>query len=344
MKTIYIVSESFDKNDGQGVYKLAHYLYEGLSKITKVEKIEIGHETNPIRYILNTTIFTASHIYDKEAIYIFMCPELAWASKGLKNSFVVVEDLLPINFEGERKKSFVKFWKYCWNRAKQSNLISISNHTKSDILYNLYPEEDYIPEEIEDNIKNIALGVDKEQFKPKGNNNKIFTIGYVGGFGKRKNVEMVIEVAKLLPQFKFKIAGKGGNYEYLKSISPSNVRFVGYIDEKDLCDYYNSLDLFLYPDLMDGWSLPVQEAMACGVPSIVHNDSVFEEVISKDKTFAGVESNMRDQFDVKDKILKLISDKNELDELKKNCLIVSKEYDWKKTAKEYYNYLKEKIK
>ncbi len=258
MKTIYIVCESFDKNQGQGVFKFAHYLYEGLKKYTNVKKIEIDKASNRFQYVYNVTKGVLNKCKDKNGIYLFMCPEYDWAKKYLKNSYVVVEDMLAITYSGERDWKFVQFWKMCWNRAKKQKLISISEATKKEIIDNIYEKEFkeneelyYIPDYMWNSIKNIYLGVDKKQFKPlKTKKNKIFTVGYVGGFGKRKNVEMILKVAELLPDIQFKIAGKGGNIKYLESIAPRNVEFLGYVDEKDLCKFYNSLDLFLFPDFL----------------------------------------------------------------------------------------------
>ena len=344
MKTIYLVCESFDKNDGQGVFKLAHYLYEGLSKYTKVEKIELEKSKNGIQRVYNLTRGALKKCVDKEGIYLFLCPEYSYASKFLKNSYVIVEDLLPILHEGERKKSFVMFWKYCWNIAKKQNIITISKETQGNILDNLYPNQytTVLPDFIEDKIKNIYLGVDKELFKPiKKVTNKIFTVGYVGGFGNRKNVKFILEVARRLPKIKFKIAGKGGNYEELKSNAPKNIEFIGYIDEKNLGDYYNSLDLFLYPDLIDGWALPIVESMACGTPVLVHHTGVFYEVVNENNNMV---ADMENSKEVSSRILELSKDKMQLNNLKKDCLKRAKDFDWNKTIKEYYNFIIKKNK
>ena len=360
MKTIYIVCESFNKNQGQGVFKFAHYLYEGLSKYTKVKKIEIDKATNRLQYIYNVTYGALKKCKDKNGIYLFMCPEYAWASKYLKNSYVVVEDMLTVTFPGERDWKFVKFWKMCWNRAKQQKLISISEATKKEIIENIYADEFkqneelyYIPDYMWDSIKNIYLGVDKKQFYPMKNKKEHthFRVGYVGGYGKRKNVEMILKVAKLLPDIMFKIAGKMPQTLKDKSLSLNNVLFVGYVDEKDLCEFYNSLDLFLFPDLKDGWSLPVSEAMTCGIIPVVHKDccGVFEEIVyprsktihTDEKTCCGIEVDMNNANEIASSILTLFNKPNEMKRLKSLCLKYSKEFDWNKTAKQYYNFIKE---
>ena len=358
MKTVYIVSESFSKNEGQGVFKFAYYLYEGLSKYTKIKKIEIGKATNRLQYIYNVTYGVLKKCKDKNGIYLFMCPEYAWASKYLKNSYVIVEDMLTVTFPGERDWKFVKFWKMCWNRAKKQKLISISKATKKEIIENIYAEEFkqnkelyYIPNHMWDSIKNIYLGVDKKQFYPMKNKHTRFCVGYVGGYGKRKNIEMILKVAKLLPDIMFQIAGKMSQTLKNKSLSLNNVLFVGYVDEEDLCKFYNSLDLFLFPNLKEGWGLPVSEAMTCGIIPIVHKDRMgaFEEIIyprseiihADEKTCCGIEVDMNNANEVASSILTLFNKPNEMKRLKSLCLTYSKDFDWNKTVKEYLKYMKE---
>lgn len=358
MKTIYIICESFDKNQGQGVFKFAHYLAEGLSKYTKVKKIEIDKATNRFQYIYNVTYGVLKKCKDRNGIYLFMCPEYSWASKYLKNSYVIVEDMLLVTFPGERDWKFVKFWKMCWNRAKKQKLISISEATKKEIIENIYASDFkqkeelyYMPNYMWNSVKNIYLGVDKNQFYPtKGKIKHIkFNIGYVGGYGKRKNVEMILEVAKRLPNITFQIAGKMPFK--LKDNAPDNVVFVGYVDEKDLCKFYNSLDLFLFPDLKDGWSLPISEAMTCGIVPIVHKDccGVFQEIVyprseiahKDERACCGIEVDMNNVADIVLSILKIKNNPKEMKRLTNLCLKYSKEFNWNKTAKEYYKFIKQ---
>ncbi|HLD90740.1 MAG TPA: glycosyltransferase, partial [Patescibacteria group bacterium] len=149
----------------------------------------------------------------------------------------------------------------------------------------------------------------------------------------------------------FKIAGKMPQTLKDKSLSLNNVLFVGYVDEKDLCEFYNSLDLFLFPDLKDGWSLPVSEAMTCGIIPVVHKDccGVFEEIVyprsktihTDEKTCCGIEVDMNNANEIASSILTLFNKPNEMKRLKSLCLKYSKEFDWNKTAKQYYNFIKE---
>ena len=54
--------------------------------------------------------------------------------------------------------------------------------------------------------------------------------------------------------------------------------FTGFVDEADLPALYSAAQLFVFPSLMEGFGLPVLEAMACGTPVITADGSSLREV------------------------------------------------------------------
>jgi glycosyltransferase involved in cell wall biosynthesis len=71
------------------------------------------------------------------------------------------------------------------------------------------------------------------------------------------------------------VSGHGtGVYEdYLKSLSrplaaQGRIKFVGYVSDDDLLDYYNAADYFILPSQNEGASVSIIKALACGIPVI----------------------------------------------------------------------------
>jgi len=58
-----------------------------------------------------------------------------------------------------------------------------------------------------------------------------------------------------------------------------SVSFVGEVDENELCSLYSGADLFVFPSKIEGFGLPVIEAMACGTPVICSNASSLREIV-----------------------------------------------------------------
>lgn len=57
-----------------------------------------------------------------------------------------------------------------------------------------------------------------------------------------------------------------------------SVRFLDFVEEKDLVGLYYGADIFIYPSLYEGFGLPVLEAMYCGIPVITSKTTSLPEV------------------------------------------------------------------
>jgi glycosyltransferase involved in cell wall biosynthesis len=77
--------------------------------------------------------------------------------------------------------------------------------------------------------------------------------------------------------------GKGWDYANIfQEVSrlglEADVVFAGYVADEELPWWYRAAAVFAYPSLMEGFGLPVAEAMACGVPVVTANVSALPEV------------------------------------------------------------------
>lgn len=104
------------------------------------------------------------------------------------------------------------------------------------------------------------------------------TVLFVGRLVKKKRVDLVLDAARLAPEVDFVICGK--DTEQLETDLP-NVRVIGKVDQSVLRDVYTSAELFLLPSEGEGFPLSVQEALACGLPVIVTDDSTNREYMDE---------------------------------------------------------------
>jgi glycosyltransferase involved in cell wall biosynthesis len=61
-----------------------------------------------------------------------------------------------------------------------------------------------------------------------------------------------------------------------------NVRCLGSLERSEVVPYYQGADLFVLPSVGEGFPLVVQEAMACGTPTLISEDTA--------QGMAGIES------------------------------------------------------
>lgn len=116
-----------------------------------------------------------------------------------------------------------------------------------------------------------------------------FTVGYMGALAFRKNVIFALKTAKKIigkeKNVKFLVYGSGAEKEnlmgYKSENNLSNVSFMGFAQEEKLMQIYDSFDLFFYPSLEEGSSLPILDAQARGLPVIVLKDNNMDEEVTR---------------------------------------------------------------
>lgn len=120
---------------------------------------------------------------------------------------------------------------------------------------------------------------------------------YVGGYDVRKNVEMLIhaysEACGELPDPPaLVLAGRIPNRLHPTlcdvrgslaghSFGKGRVVCPGYIEPVDLPAVYAGAELLVFPSQMEGFGYPALEAMSCGCPAIVADNSSLPEVVTE---------------------------------------------------------------
>ena len=117
--------------------------------------------------------------------------------------------------------------------------------------------------------------------------------------------------------------------EKLKSYKYRNdVVMTGYVDDRELVQLIGSAYGMVYPSLLEGFGVPVLEAMRCDVPVITSANSSMQEIAKDAALYADANSHT----DMADKMMLLYKDEN----LRKELIIkgrqIAKQYNWDKTA------------
>ena len=93
---------------------------------------------------------------------------------------------------------------------------------------------------------------------------------------------------------------------------------------------YRGADLFVYPSLLEGFGLPVIEAMACGIPAVLARAASLPEIAGD----AALYFNGTDEAELAGQMERALSDAALRKELIQKGLERSKLFDWRETARQ----------
>ena len=105
---------------------------------------------------------------------------------------------------------------------------------------------------------------------------------YVGNAYPHKNITLLIEAfKKVRAERDIELVCIGRDdffYEKLENKKGEGVHFLHNVDDKTLFDYYKNAKLFVMPSLMEGFGLPILEAMHLSCPVVSSNTPALKEV------------------------------------------------------------------
>jgi glycosyltransferase involved in cell wall biosynthesis/predicted SAM-dependent methyltransferase len=186
-------------------------------------------------------------------------------------------------------------------------------------------------------FRNMDIGAEQKQqlLKHYGINHPF--VMYSGGSDSRKNLPRLIRAYANLPQALRKshqllIVGTipDSIIQELKEVAYSGgmrdveLIFTGYVNDRELAQFYNLCKLFVFPSWHEGFGLTVLEAMSCGAAVIGSNTTSLPEVINKkDALFDPFSTES-----IAQKIAFALQDLDWLTQLREHGLRQAKKFSW----------------
>lgn len=280
---------SSDKSKSMKIYALN--LYENLKKINTSDNINLMvPETTNLPFFKD--------IIFKELIYplninqnetdIFHITDHSYGSLAYSlppsKTVITCHDLNALELKQQSSKlgrtrfSFnVEALKYC------KNIITNSEYTKNTIIKHF---------KINTPITVVPLGLNKEIYK----GNDVFShvskkkycpqrdrkyLLHVGHSNAVKNIESILETLVNLPSkyIFIKVGEFTSNQEtfILEHKLSSRINQYMNLDSNELRKIYHAADILVFPSFIEGFGLPIIEAMACGLPVITSNTTAMPE-------------------------------------------------------------------
>jgi len=220
-------------------------------------------------------------------------------------------------------------------------VIAVSEYTRKDILKYIgdfgkkvtvvYEAAD---KRFGDSVSIKAINDTRTKFGIK-NEYVLFT----GFLEPRKNLERLLEAfAKIkedVPHDLVMTGAKGwwydSTYKKVESLGiAGRVIFTGYVSDHELPSLYAGAALFAFPSLYEGFGISVLEAICCGTPVLVSNNTSLPEVAGE----AGVYVDPYDVGDISMKLKKVLVNPAERAALKRKCPKVKINFSWEKAARQ----------
>ena len=232
---------------------------------------------------------------------------------------------------------------------RAAKILTLSEHTRRDVIdtYGIEPSR----------ITAIPLAA-PGHFYPVEDNRELQRVRHtygidgqyilsVGSIQPRKNVARLVQAyARVRASLRDKqtetelpklvLVGKlGWLYdETLRALEQSSVAdsviLTGYVPGSDLPALYSGAICFVYPSYFEGFGLPPLEAMKCGAPVIVGNQTSLPEVVGD----AGLTVDPFDIHSIAEAIEKLINDSVLRRELSVKGRSRADTFSWRKTAQQ----------
>ncbi len=194
----------------------------------------------------------------------------------------------------------------------------------------------YIKNQLNDKIKDKAVviynGINREHLYYESDDN--FGL-FVGAFVPQKGVDILIKAIEDI-DFNFKLIGDGKLYKKIENYIVNNklthIQLLGKKSFNETASFMRKCSFLIVPSRSEGFGLVAVEAMACSKPVIASDVGGLKEVVIDG--YNGLLFKKEDIIDLKEKIQKLIDDKDLRKTLGKNGEKFSKKFSWKKCAKD----------
>lgn len=255
---------------------------------------------------------------------------------------LVLHDLAFLHHPFFIKKSHLLFYKKYTPifLEKAKAVATVSGFSKKDILahYKIHPGKIDVVFSAAKEIFHSAGEEEKKATKNKYADGKEYFV-YAGAIHPRKNLVNLLKAfsvfkKRLQTNMKLVLTGRlAWKYETfaenLKTYKYRNdVRTTGYVEEDELVRIMGAAYGLVYPSLLEGFGVPVLEAMQSDVPVITTTGSSMQE-IAKD---AALYVDANSFADIADKMMMLYKDESLRKQLIEKGRQTARQYSWDHTA------------
>jgi glycosyltransferase involved in cell wall biosynthesis len=261
-----------------------------------------------------------------------------------KNQVVTIHDVIPLLFKEYHRKQYPYFKIILTYGLKYAKYVLTPSEHSKDLLQQIYNLSDERIKFIHNGANTIGLNKRNSDNEPEEK-----YILYIGRINKMKNIKNLLKAYSLIgDKISHKLVIVGDNVTNLQrgmknagfsSRLKERVIFKHDIDESSKCMLMKNASLLVFASLYEGFGLPPLEAMACGCPVIVSDNSSLPEVCGE----AAYYINPLNPSDIAEGIINVLNNSTLRNKLINNGLQRAKQLSWTNSAKEHLNVLEHVI-
>ena len=256
--------------------------------------------------------------------------------------FTFIHDLSPILFPQWHPwlSSTIQKWFLPGTLERADHILTNSRFTANEIQ-RIFPRTSSKISFLHPDVPSCFHPVQAPETLIRYNLNDPFFL-YLGTLEPRKNLQLLVKAFEQLKAngnipHKLVLVGKKGwkTRELMEIIqqSPFHSEIIqpGYLPKEDLPALLSATTAFIYPSHYEGFGLPVLEAMRCGAPIIVANNSVLPEVVQD----AGLFFSPEDVGSLVEKMNQILTTSPESAKRREMSIRQSKRFSWESTIQKF---------
>jgi L-malate glycosyltransferase len=275
-----------------------------------------------LRLIVNQDKFDIVHIHGDWSSLIFSM--LIKKIVGSKKLIMSIHDELSGNFLSKKALSVL---------LNQVDIIFATGHGLASQLKKLTSKKVIVQPS---GIRNIFF----EQH-PRSFDKKSLQVIIVANLVKKKNLDLVLDIAKDLQLFNFILVGDGPEKKHflnrIKYEGIGNIKILGYKNPSELHLLYYESDIFMLTSLKEGTPTATLEAMASGLPIVTSGAGGVESILGSHNYI----TDKNDKQHYIDCISELLEKADQMQEISNHNISISKSFSWVNVAKKIDNYILE---
>lgn len=266
--------------------------YYGVQKKFKIKKLSFfGGLIEKFSYLISLVgfIFKRSKNFDYDIVY----------TRFLYAGWLLAKFNLPFIYESHQppRGKMAHSVEDCILKSDKLIRVVVISQALKDIYLDIYPDVNENKIIVAHDGANIDEGEESRSTREKRDMKNGMKAGYFGNLYRGRGFELILEIAKRLPEIEFHIVG-GGEKEIQKRQSfPDNVFSHGFIPHARVHSQMKKMDILLAPyqrkvalkrgtEDTSKWMSPLKifEYMACGKAIVCSDLPVLKEVFENQKT------------------------------------------------------------